>query len=82
MEEEVDGQLMEKAFIKLTQGTYPEGSTKNEKRVITKKASTLDVLHYKKKDGKRVSLEVQYSRTSELWTSESSVKQALKISAY
>ena len=57
--EEVEGQLMEKAFIKLTQGTYPEGSTKNEKRVIRKKASTLDVidgvLHYKKKDGKRVS---------------------------
>ena len=51
--------LIEQAFIKLTQGIYPEGSTKNEKRVIRKKASTLDVidgvLHYKKKNGKRVS---------------------------
>ncbi len=54
---EVD--LIEKAYIKLTWGIYPEGSTKNEKRVIRKKASTMDVidgvLHYKKKNGKRVS---------------------------
>ncbi len=55
---EVD--LIEKAYIKLTRGIYPEGSTRNEKRVIRKKASTLDVidgvLHYKKKNEKIVSL--------------------------
>ena len=39
MEKEVEGQLMEKAVIKLTQGTL----LKNEKRVIRKKASTWDV---------------------------------------
>ena len=54
-----EGKLIEQAFIKLTKGIYPEGSTKNEKRVIRKKAGTLDVidgvLHYKKKNGKRVS---------------------------
>ncbi len=52
--------LIEKAYVKLTRGVYPEGATKNEKRVIRKKANTLDiidgVLYYKKKDGKRVSI--------------------------
>ncbi len=58
MEEETEIKLIEKAYIKLTQGTYPEGSTKNEKRVIRRKATTLDVvdgvLHYRRMDGGRV----------------------------
>ena len=63
MEEEGEAQLIEKAYMKLTEGTYPEGATKNEKRVIRRKAGTLDVvdgvLHYKRKDGRKVGLELQ-----------------------
>ncbi len=59
MEEETEIQLRE-AYIKLTQGTYPALSTKNEKRVIRRKAATLDVvdgvIHHKRMDGGRVRL--------------------------
>ncbi len=34
LEVEGEAQLIEKAYIKLTEGRYPEGSVKNEKRVI------------------------------------------------
>ena len=60
---EEGAQLIEKVYVKLTEGTYPEGATKNEKRVIRRKAGTLDVvdgvLHYKRKDGRKVGLELQ-----------------------
>ena len=62
MEEETEIKLIEKAYIKLTQGTYPDGCTKNEKRVIRRKATTLDVvdgvLHYRRMDGGRVRLKI------------------------
>ena len=42
MEEKVEDKgevlLVEKVYLKLTQGVYPECSTKNEKRVIRRKA--------------------------------------------
>ena len=50
--------LIQKAFVYLTDKTYPEGSTKNEKRCIRKKAEKIvvlnGVLHYKKKCGAQV----------------------------
>lgn len=59
MEEEAEAVLVEKAYIKLTEGRYPEGASKNDKRSIRRKANTLAVqdgaLYYKKKDGKKVS---------------------------
>ena len=61
-------QLIEKAYIKITQGTYPEGASKNEKRVIRRKADTLvvvdGVLHYKKKDGSKVCRQLKVSFVS------------------
>ena len=58
MDEEGELDIIEKAFIKLTEDRYPENANKNDKRVIRRKAATLDVvdgvLHYKKKGGKKV----------------------------
>ena len=54
MEEE----FIQKAFLYLTDKTYPAGSTKNEKRCIRKKAEKFVIkngeMHYKKKDGVEV----------------------------
>ncbi len=62
MEEETEIKLIEKAYIKLTQETYPDSSTENEKRVIRRKATSLDivdgVLHYRRVDGGRVRLKI------------------------
>ena len=51
--------LVENVFVYLTQGTYPESASANEKRVIRKKAKTFSVengelfyLNRKKKGGK------------------------------
>ena len=56
--EEAEACLIEKAYLKLTEDRYPEGSTKNERRSIRRKATTLavedGVLYYKKRDGKKV----------------------------
>ena len=72
MEEEGEAQLIEKAYVKLTEGTYPEGATKNEKRVIRRKAGTLDVvdgvLHYKRKDGRKVGLAWSYKHSVLIWS--------------
>ena len=52
--------LVHRAFVYLTEKTYPPGSTKNEKRCIRKKADrfvvTDGVMHYQKKDGVEVCL--------------------------
>lgn len=56
--------LLEKACVYLLEGSYPEGSKQNEKRVIRRKAAKFEVrngeLWYKKTknglDGKQVSL--------------------------
>ena len=57
-EDDTEAVLVEKAYIQLVEGTYPTGATKNEKRSIRRKMTTLavrnGVLFYKKKDGNMV----------------------------
>lgn len=52
--------LIRKAYDYLTNGSYPPGATKNEKRVIRKKATKLIVRNgeyfYKRKGGREVSI--------------------------
>ena len=51
--------LVEKAYVYLTKGTYPEGANKNDKRSIRRKAERLKEqngeLYYKKRGGVEVS---------------------------
>ena len=58
-EEQSDIVLVERAYLYLTKGTYPEGVTKNEKRSIRRKAERLKEengeLYYKKRGGEEVS---------------------------
>ena len=58
VEDDAEAVLVEKAYIRLVEGTYPTGATKNEKRSIRRKMTTLavrnGVLFYKKKDGNMV----------------------------
>ena len=58
VEDDAEVVLVEKAYIRLVEGTYPTGATKNEKRSIRRKMMTLavrnGVLFYKKKDGNMV----------------------------
>ena len=54
-DEENDVVLVEKAYLYLTDGSYPEGATKNDKRSICRKAGRLNIrdgeLYYKKRGG-------------------------------
>ena len=56
--EEGEVALLEKAYHYLTEKSYPLQCSKNEKRIIRRKAERLEVkdgvLHYKKKDGNKV----------------------------
>ena len=58
-DEENDVVLVEKAYLYLTDGSYPEGATKNDKRSIRRKAGRLNIrdgeLYYKKRGGVEVS---------------------------
>ena len=51
-DEENDVVLVEKAYLYLTDGSYPEGATKNDKRSIRRKAGRLNIrdgeLYYKR----------------------------------
>ena len=42
-DEENDVVLVEKAYLYLTDGSYPEGATKNDKRSIRRKAGRLNI---------------------------------------
>lgn len=57
--QENDVVLVEKAYLYLTDGSYPEGATKNDKRSIRRKAGRLNIrdgeLYYKKRGGVKVS---------------------------
>ena len=54
-DEEGDIVLVEKAYLYITKGNYPEGTTKNEKRSIRRKAERLTdrngEIYYKKRGG-------------------------------
>ena len=58
VEDDAEAVLVEKAYIRLVEGTYQTGATKNEKRSIRRKMTMLAVrnglLFYKKKDGNMV----------------------------
>ena len=55
---DAETELLQNAFVYLTDKKYPENCSKNEKRCIRKKAQTLvvkeGVLYYKKKSGDEV----------------------------
>lgn len=55
---DAETELLQNAFVYLTDKTYPETCSKNEKRCIRKKVQTLvvkeGVLYYKKKSGDEV----------------------------
>ena len=59
-DEESDIVLVEKAYLYITKGTYPENATKNDKRSIRRKAERLrdrnGELYYKKRCGLEVCL--------------------------
>ena len=58
-DEQCEIALVEKAYLYLTKATYPEGTSKNEKRSIRRKAERLKEqngeLYYKKRGGVEVS---------------------------
>ena len=58
-DEENDVVLVEKAYLYLTDGSYPEGAIKNDKPSIRRKAGRLNIRHgelyYKKRGGVEVS---------------------------